>query len=487
MSISDAPTLDDVLDRADLAKALALDCLECTPPRVFGVHGDWGAGKTSILRTVQWALSKSCPDAIKPTEEVATRLERVVLQDADTKSRVVWFEAWRYQNEPAPVVALLHEIRGQLALHVKAMNFAKKQFGIAVEAALTHLEELTKAVLSFNAASIVVPPKGASLVATIRDIGERREKTDYAEKLPADAIRERLEHALQQLLGGAYEQEPRRLIILVDDLDRCEPTAAFRLVEGIKLYLNLPNCVFVMGMDERVVQEAVAATMPQGLSAAERMYRAHEYLEKIFQEIRRLPRARSMEPLLDAFLPSGEPTQRPWGTVRECLRQFPELVPGIPRRAKLFCQTLERLIRQEQMVWERADKPEVPAAADVMRDTLTSLAVILAYIYQFHPDVYRMLESNPEAYAGLRQWCRGFATSIPVLQDVQLPLRDPLLARPTSPGPNPAASVGSDQPPGPPTLASTFPDYSRGNVFRAQRLVAQAGDYPPSTIQSLLI
>ena len=51
---NDEPTLLDSLDRNALIHEVGDAIATCTPPQVFGVHGDWGMGKTSFLHQVQW-------------------------------------------------------------------------------------------------------------------------------------------------------------------------------------------------------------------------------------------------------------------------------------------------------------------------------------------------------------------------------------------------------------------------------------------------
>jgi hypothetical protein len=58
------------------------------PPKVFtGLHGDWGAGKTSALHQLFQELAGACPHSLE--EEPNRKL------NCESSTEVVWFEAWR--------------------------------------------------------------------------------------------------------------------------------------------------------------------------------------------------------------------------------------------------------------------------------------------------------------------------------------------------------------------------------------------------------
>ena len=151
---NDEPALLDALDRGSLIKEVGEAIARCTPPQVFGVHGDWGLGKTSFLHQVQWYLTGDCPQQpASVTDELRKKANDTGADSPAQKCGVykavvqtVWFDAWRYQNEAAPVVALLHEMRTQLSWGSRALNAVDRGAKVAVRGALLSMEELTRKI-----------------------------------------------------------------------------------------------------------------------------------------------------------------------------------------------------------------------------------------------------------------------------------------------------------------------------------------------------
>lgn len=376
---SDYPSLTDTLDRDVLVRQFAEVAEKGDAPLVLGLHGDWGTGKTSILHQVEFSLSGKC--SAQPDE--AIEKTNIKPPDNDTRGcvKTVWFEAWRYQNEPVPVVALLHEMRTQLSLYFKATEAAKKGIAVAVRGALLSLEDLTKKI-GFQASKV-------------EQAGRDWEQAHFASVLPSNAIREQLEAAIDQLLSATAEAEGerRRVVVFVDDLDRCEPEAAFRLLEGLKLYLTLNNCVFILGMNQQIVEDAIAKQM-QVKDEAERKQRAGAYLEKICQNIWRMPPVANPKQYLLSLLP--QTVYRQW--IDAALADVPCLPPN-PRRLKGLANLL---IRLESLL--RRPRIGMATEEDVLLEV--RLMLIVALFHQFHHDLFRHWQMHPDLWGRIQNWCR---------------------------------------------------------------------------------
>ena len=86
----DSPADQPSLGFADLADALAQIAHQSAPRFTIGVFGDWGSGKTTLMRAIQNRLDKS------------------------NKVVTVWFNAWRYEREPHIIVPLIDHLRARL-------------------------------------------------------------------------------------------------------------------------------------------------------------------------------------------------------------------------------------------------------------------------------------------------------------------------------------------------------------------------------------
>ncbi|MBS0197099.1 MAG: hypothetical protein JSR77_10100 [Planctomycetes bacterium] len=498
----DHATLIDSLERISLVDKLATAVMTCTPPRVYGAHGDWGAGKTSFLhqlhRTLDGMPARSdwvhreeqqhqainCKHTAGSHPCMCTVPRQRWSKEED--ALVVWFEAWRYQHESAPVVALLHEMRGQLGWLARAKNEMLKLTEVTIRSALLQLEQIAKFASLQCANGVGSTNKGAGLVATVVDQGERWEREHLAEKLPAEAIREQLEHAVNQLLGRDAQKNPgegRRVVVLVDDLDRCEPQATYRLLEGIKIYLSIPNCVFVLGMDQRIIEDAIAESAPgaKGESEVARR-RAREYLEKLFQEVYHLPIIHDVPTHVIAWLPDNFNLvpQNTRDAIKSLLVDYPGCIPANPRKIKAFAAVLWRFLTEpnpqqiKSAAFLKIPEYREPAA----KDPYLALILVMASLYHFHPEAYRVLEAHTDGfYEELWQWCTRTGEDKDKDHGCLAGLERAFkIAKPASAGDNPL-----------PEMRPLYADYSRGNVLRIQQLLYHARLFTKAQISSMLL
>ena len=465
---NDEPALLDSLERVPLIEEVGEAVARSTPPQVFGVHGDWGLGKTSFLHQVQWYLTGDCPQQPEAATRDLERRAKEAEEDAPTQRsgvyrdvvQAVWFDAWRYQNEAAPVVALLHEMRAQLAWGRRVVRSTGRNTKVAVRGALLSMEELTRKIgfqySKFHLAS------------------REWESENLAATLPSHTLREHLREAVRQLLPGKRAGgAPPRLVVFIDDVDRCEPEAAYRLLEGLKIYLTLDNCVFVLGMNQKAIEEAIAQRMsasndgrPQEASDGygESAMRASAYMEKLCQNVWRLPAVRRPERVLSRLLEEtvesefvrelvgkGLEVPRPGEMAEESRYQC---LPPNPRRLKGLANLIGRLSLR---------LPSRDAGLSDERMVLeTRLLLIVAYIYQFHHDLHVRWEADLGLYNRIHDWCEGAGETLPFESSLALPLM--------SSSPDAVESGSSGE------MGTTYPDPTQVSVFWVQPLILHIGN-----------
>lgn len=371
---NDEPTLQDKLSRKKLVNQIVEVAVECKPPQVLGIHGDWGAGKTSILELIYYNLTGN-----------KHRDEEVTLVDAKKRNHVmtIWFDAWQYQNESVPVVALLQEMRRQLGIYGKIMSEAGKIAEVTLRSLLYGIDNIAKLIKL--EASPFSPDK-------IQSTGEKWEKEHLADRLATDTIQHFLQEAITQLLPNSKSSQPSpRLVIIIDDIDRCNPTTAYRLLEGLKNYLILPNCIFILGMNQQIVTEAISNEIGNNSSNGDTRLRAEAYLEKMCSNIWRLPLPKNPAKFLTELL-SAETKEVGDAIVAEEGKLKVSFLPPNPRRLKALANLLNRM-------WPKVKQYQ--ASGDLERK-LGSL--IVAYVYQFHSDLFQRWHYDPNFLKVLSSW-----------------------------------------------------------------------------------
>ncbi|MDB4444275.1 KAP family NTPase [bacterium] len=227
---NDEPTVKDSLNREAYAKALAKVVDNCDTPMVIGLYGTWGVGKTSLMKQIEKNLD----------------IER---------NRPIWFDPWMHQFDENPVLPLAHTI-------LKSLGKTEREEG----------KKLLTIIASAIGSSLLKSTLGIS-ADDIFKLGKMYEEERFQVRENRVRLREHFESLVQKAIGTGNKK--KRLVFFIDDLDRCMPNESLRLLEALKLYLNINGCIYFLGVDRIALEQNIK------LCYSNNELRHSEYLDKM--------------------------------------------------------------------------------------------------------------------------------------------------------------------------------------------------------------
>ena len=332
--LSDEATPYDRLGREGLVTTLTQVLLEAQTPLVVAIYGAWGSGKTSIMMQLQKSLQTG------GSKSLAT-------------VKTVWFVPWENSSDSQPGVSLLLAIRRDLGLS-----------GATVEKAL-------RAIVLAITDEVRVPYIGLSL-GKVRANYQQLVDQDIEKRSEQARLREHYKEVIAEAGGGDDSKTSKtRLVIFIDDLDRCQPATAVAMLEALKLYLNLDGCIFVLGIDRQPIEAAIASEY-EGLNIAK-----ESYLDKIVQLPFTIP-ALSNE-RVDAYIDEKLPIH-----LKNCQKMLSLAAPDNPRQLKRTINSLLLLDRIAEISFPNRDG---------------RILCGVALIQNSAPDLYQHLRREPKDWS----------------------------------------------------------------------------------------
>lgn len=286
-----------------------IEARDTTPPLTIGIYGSWGSGKSFLLNSIVRELEKPSAERLKER-----KTERVV-----RKVRVIEFNAWEYNATEVIWAGLVRKIidklEGDLRLGSLERRARRVRYNFGRHWRQTRGRFFGQVLLMFLLAAalvigrnwltgsdiaslseLLIPIVGVGSLLTIANslrealtspvsqwLTALFEEGDYGRQIDYMAdIREDLQF-LEKRLGQAQE----RVLIIIDDLDRCEPTKAVEVLQAINLLLNFNHFIVILGIDARIITGAISkyyANLLEGAGAS-----GYEYLDKIIQIPFRIP------------------------------------------------------------------------------------------------------------------------------------------------------------------------------------------------------
>ena len=217
---------EDVLNRepfvkqiVDLTKIISEKHKNCC----FAIEGEWGSGKSFVLEKIQKCLQE------EQTE--ATHTDRFF---------VVRYDCWQYDYYEEPIVAIISVLKEQIEQYVSLLSDETKKKMLAI----------IKNTITKIAVEAIKSKTGVELdgiTETSEDAGKIYDKY----------------FGFQNVVKEVQEQikkiaEDQTVIIMVDELDRCLPLYAIKVLERIHHVFNeLKNVVVIIAMEKKQMSNSL--------------------------------------------------------------------------------------------------------------------------------------------------------------------------------------------------------------------------------------
>ena len=248
------PTMRNVAARL----AGLLRNVDTSVPLVIAITGEWGSGKTSLMRMVTREVSAAgCP--------------------------CVWFNAWHHQRETHLFASLMETVRNEVErwpfgrylevrrdLSLMRIRRAKLRFLAVLGAFVIFFLFGVESIISST--SVAWPGLGALVLAGYAMLDGYRSFLKVFGVPPASllagsatwfgwrAFSDKL--SFRHRFGSAFGEVcqafgVRRLVVCIDDLDRCGPEQVVTILEAVNFLTASGDCVVLLGMEEARVKAAI--------------------------------------------------------------------------------------------------------------------------------------------------------------------------------------------------------------------------------------
>ncbi|MES2545012.1 MAG: P-loop NTPase fold protein [Bacteroidota bacterium] len=247
-----------IIDKGNLIKSFLIGTKDSFDEiKMFSLYGDWGSGKSSLMKFLQNELS----------------------EDFNT----FFFEAWEYEKDENLAMSIIEFITQE------SNSVSEEFYDDVLKYGGRLLRGLGKSVklnipLFTNGPSIELNPS-----AFVEELAKSEEISFYEalKKFKQDFIR------LEDFITRG--NNPKYNIIFIDDLDRCEPQQVLNLMSAIKLFFTYgKKTIFFCGIDKSAVEAAVKTKYGK-------IVKSNEYLEKIFDISFSMPEHYDLQKLIDHY------------------------------------------------------------------------------------------------------------------------------------------------------------------------------------------
>lgn len=236
------------------------------------INGEWGTGKTFFVKQAIKSIELINKENANNNEETESEYEKklkIKFSNIHTKNELfpIYYNAWEEDGNTDPLLTILYTIIENTGINLKNKEQKIKN---------TLLNVIKGIELKFGYSNQIT---GQEFDIGI-EYNPKDEKVNIFEEINNKKnLKVNIENIIKEILK---EKGFNRLIIFVDELDRCKPTFSVELLERIKGYLDNPKIMFIFSIDIYQLQYTIKKVYGEGFNG---IY----YLEKFFDMQMNLP------------------------------------------------------------------------------------------------------------------------------------------------------------------------------------------------------
>lgn len=227
----------------------------------ISLNGNWGSGKTFFVKQAKLILDSFNPNSC--LDDSTRKVVKSIVNDPENKVRsditTAYYDAWENDNDDDPILSLL--------------------YATVTDDSIKYSPEKDKSlakIFSTVAAAVINKTSGIDLSGTLSALeGE----------CPFESIRAKksVSKLLTEYFDVLISEHGNRLVFFIDELDRCKPEYAVRLLERIKHYFTDERVTFVFSVNLEQLQHTINKFYGESFNSS-------RYLDKLFDIRTSIPR-----------------------------------------------------------------------------------------------------------------------------------------------------------------------------------------------------
>ena len=245
-------------------------------PSTIGLYGDWGSGKSSLMKLVQKKIEEKYPKDEKKKDTV--------------KTLCIEFNGWLFEGYEDTKTSLCGAILDALAdkkrFSKEVTDYAKELIKkIDINKILGKGVKYGLDLFLSGGIGILTDLSLSSLLSTIKSNAGEVQAKDIEEILSMlkknDKTRTEIKNFRNEFKDLLKKSKVENVVVFIDELDRCLPDTVLEVFEAMRLFLFVEGMSFVIGADERLIQYSIKSKYKE--VPGNNLDIGKEYLEKVIQ------------------------------------------------------------------------------------------------------------------------------------------------------------------------------------------------------------